>query len=172
MGVTTFNKAGEDVEMRQDGDLPWKGCEHEEKAKKKMLALSEDEENFLKSPPSEDNFEFDYNKFATCAVSVLAEDPRLEKMRYELVPKKVEEDKFWRNYFYRVELVKQSFLLTETTEEKEKITEETGTDEMDKDDSQWEADLEGELSEFQVVTEDNMEVDHEIQKMLDDQKTK
>ena len=29
--------------------------------------------------------------------------------RYELVPKKVREDEFWRNYFYRVSLIKQSF---------------------------------------------------------------
>ena len=29
--------------------------------------------------------------------------------RYELVPKKVKEDEFWRNYFYRVSLIKQSF---------------------------------------------------------------
>ena len=31
--------------------------------------------------------------------------------RYELVPKKVNEDEFWRNYFYRVGLAKQSFEL-------------------------------------------------------------
>ena len=29
--------------------------------------------------------------------------------RYELVPKQVKEDEFWRNYFYRVNLIKQSF---------------------------------------------------------------
>ena len=29
--------------------------------------------------------------------------------RYELVPKVVKEDEFWRNYFYRLNLVKQSF---------------------------------------------------------------
>merc|ERR1719234_1135215 len=32
-------------------------------------------------------------------------------MRYELLPKKVKEDEFWRNYFYRVGLAKQSFEL-------------------------------------------------------------
>ena len=32
-------------------------------------------------------------------------------LRYELVPKKVKEDEFWRNYFYRVGLAKQSFEL-------------------------------------------------------------
>ena len=30
-------------------------------------------------------------------------------MRYELVPKIVKEDEFWKNYFYRVNLIKQSF---------------------------------------------------------------
>ena len=29
--------------------------------------------------------------------------------RYELVPKQVKEEEFWRNYFYRVNLIKQSF---------------------------------------------------------------
>jgi hypothetical protein len=29
--------------------------------------------------------------------------------RYDLVPKQVKEDEFWRNYFYRVNLIKQSF---------------------------------------------------------------
>ena len=33
--------------------------------------------------------------------------------RYELVPKKVKEDDFWRNYFYRVGLAKQSFELAD-----------------------------------------------------------
>merc|ERR1712223_383736 len=45
------------------------------------------------------------------AVVLLGEDPRLRDMRYELVPKKVKEDEFWRNYFYRVGLAKQSFEL-------------------------------------------------------------
>lgn len=29
--------------------------------------------------------------------------------RYALVPKVVKEDEFWRNYFYRVNLIKESF---------------------------------------------------------------
>ena len=33
--------------------------------------------------------------------------------RYDLVPKSVSEDDFWRNYFYRVGLAKQSFELRE-----------------------------------------------------------
>ena len=135
------------------------------------MALSEDKRNFIRSPPAGVNFDFEYKTYATLALSVLREDSRLEKMRYELVPKKVEEDIFWKNYFYRVELVKQSFLLSETTQkiEKEEV------DDTEKDDSQWEADLEGELNEFQVVTEEqlgNIEVDDEIRKMLEDQNRK
>ena len=37
-------------------------------------------------------------------------------LRYELVPKLVKEDEFWRNYFYRVNLIKQSFDLKDLEE--------------------------------------------------------
>lgn len=36
------------------------------------------------------------------------EDPALEKMRFELVPKIITEENFWRNYFYRVSLICQA----------------------------------------------------------------
>ena len=32
-------------------------------------------------------------------------------MRFKLVPKKIKEEDFWRNYFYRVSLIKQSVAL-------------------------------------------------------------
>ena len=34
------------------------------------------------------------------------------------MPKKVKEEEFWRNYFYRVSLIKQSFELKDMEEEK------------------------------------------------------
>ena len=67
------------------------------------------------------------------AMVMLKEDPRLQKLRFELVPKKlvnliftlykctctcayiyfrVTEKCFWRNYFYRVSLIKQSVQLS------------------------------------------------------------
>ncbi|CAB4014704.1 Hypothetical predicted protein [Paramuricea clavata] len=46
------------------------------------------------------------------ALATLDEDPELKKMRFNLVPKKVKETTFWRNYFYRVSLIKQSSQLT------------------------------------------------------------
>lgn len=38
----------------------------------------------------------------------MAEDAALEKMRFELVPKIITEENFWRNYFYRVSLICQA----------------------------------------------------------------
>ena len=76
--------------------------------KAKILSLSNDNRNFLRAPPPGVTFEFDYNSVSATALALLAEDPQLEKMRYELVPKSVKEDEFWRNYFYRVNLIKQS----------------------------------------------------------------
>jgi len=116
-------------------------------------------------------------------------------MRYELVPKKVKEDEFWRNYFYRVGLAKQSFELapvapiTTTTTAKPANTNPTANRAMDdvedgggdqedeflseqqeassrdlqeadeamkklglaKNDAEWEAELEGELNEYEMV---------------------
>lgn len=45
---------------------------------------------------------------------------QLNACRYELVPKKVKEEEFWRNYFYRVSLIKQSFELKDMEMDKPK----------------------------------------------------
>ena len=38
------------------------------------------------------------------ANAALNYDPILPRIRYKLVPKKVSEMQFWKNYFYRVQL--------------------------------------------------------------------
>jgi len=133
-------------------------------------------------------------------------------MRYELVPKKVKEDEFWRNYFYRVAIVKQSFELSNSmTAEVKKDNNESipkhvedfaetsvnnepddefvseahqasskdmaEADEAmkklgisDKDDADWEAELEGELNEYEMVDDQNDNIDMEIQQMLESEK--
>ena len=35
-------------------------------------------------------------------------DLNLKKTRHELVPELINEDDFWRNYFYKVEMLKKS----------------------------------------------------------------
>ncbi|XP_022651578.1 synapse-associated protein 1-like [Varroa jacobsoni] len=91
------------------GALPWTGCENPEEMKQQILSLSEDKRTFVRNPPNGVQFEFDLEgQYAPVAMAMLKEDPRLEKMRFDLVPKLISEQDFWRNYFYRVSLVKQS----------------------------------------------------------------
>ncbi|XP_064488187.1 synapse-associated protein 1-like isoform X2 [Ornithodoros turicata] len=96
----------------ETGILPWVGCEDEENAKQQILSLSADKRNFVRSPPSGVQFEFDMDTISPVAMAMLQEDPNLEKMRFEIVPKLIPEQDFWRNYFYRVSLIKQSTQLS------------------------------------------------------------
>eukprot|EP00092_Neocalanus_flemingeri_P022382 GFUD01024275.1.p1 GENE.GFUD01024275.1~~GFUD01024275.1.p1 ORF type:complete len:319 (-),score=100.63 GFUD01024275.1:304-1260(-) len=96
-------------EKKEMPSAPWTGFQNEDELKTKILELSEDKRNFLRAQPTGVKFDFETLAIASHAEVLLEADPRLQKMRYELVPKKVEEEKFWSNYFYRVGLVKQSF---------------------------------------------------------------
>lgn len=72
----------------------------------KILALSEDKLNFLEPPCKTLDDNFNYEKLAPFALEMLKQDERLNKMRYQLVPKLVQEDQFWNNYFSRVHIIK------------------------------------------------------------------
>jgi hypothetical protein len=91
---------------------PWVGYNEEETMKTQILALSSDKRNFLRSPPQGVQFHFDFSTSYAAAMATLEEDPNLQKMRFELVPRLISEEMFWRNYFYRVSLIKQSTQLT------------------------------------------------------------
>jgi len=219
--LAEFNQEQEEfIKSKGDKEMPtapWSGYQNEDELKDKILALSEDKRNFLRAPPTGVNFDFEYSAVASHAVVLLEADPRLQKMRYELVPKKVKEDEFWRNYFYRVGLVKQSFELSNsmsTDVKKEKQNKSvpkpvdddsdnppTSADQDDefvsdlhqasskdlaeadeamkklglsKNDAEWEAELEGELNEYEMVGDeegaenaDNPEWENQIQEMLE-----
>ena len=69
----------------------------------------QDKRNFLRDPPpGSRNFDFNYEAMYPVAMATLQEDDRLREMRFQLVPKQVTEEHFWRNYFYRVSLIRQS----------------------------------------------------------------
>ncbi|KAG0268589.1 hypothetical protein DFQ27_006368, partial [Actinomortierella ambigua] len=85
----------------------WAGLPDEEQLKARILSLSKDKRNFLLPPPPGTDFVFDMNAYASTAVATLREDQNLDHMRFYLVPREVEEHIFWRNYFYRVSLLKQ-----------------------------------------------------------------
>jgi len=87
--------------------------------KKQILTLSLDSRNFLRDPPSGIQFNFDFDQMNAVAMATLEEDPNLRKMRFQLVPKQVKEERFWRNYFYRVSLIKQSANLSSMSRETE-----------------------------------------------------
>ncbi|KAM4602561.1 synapse-associated protein 1-like [Polymixia lowei] len=91
---------------------PWVGYNEEETIQQQILALSADRRNFLRDPPAGVQFHFDLGQMYPLAAVMLEEDELLNRMRFDLVPKHVKEEVFWRNYFYRVSLIKQSAQLT------------------------------------------------------------
>ncbi|RZC40018.1 synapse-associated protein of 47 kDa [Asbolus verrucosus] len=108
-----FNKEQEAFVKGQAGNTatslpPWTGCSNEEALKEECLSLSTDKRNFVRSPPAGVDFQFDYEVSYPVAMAIMEQDPNLEKMRYELVPKVINEENFWRNYFYRVSLICQA----------------------------------------------------------------
>ncbi|XP_071445649.1 synapse-associated protein 1 isoform X2 [Hetaerina americana] len=96
---------------------PWVGYPNEEALKEQILSLSTDRRNFVRSPPAGVEFQFDLESFMPVAQATLAQDPNLQQMRFELVPKVISEENFWRNYFYRVGLIRQSSELKSMDEE-------------------------------------------------------
>ena len=52
-----------------------------------MYHILQDQRNFLRNPPSGVRFNFDFQASHPVAMAVLQEDPKLEEMRFALVPK-------------------------------------------------------------------------------------
>lgn len=115
--IDDFNKKQEEFvrekhKRKEAAVPPWVGYNEEEAMKNQILALSTDERNFLRDPPAGVPFHYENDSMFPVALATLQEDTNLSKMRFHLVPKKISEERFWRNYFYRVSLIKQSTQLT------------------------------------------------------------
>jgi hypothetical protein len=110
---------------------PWIGFKEEEKMKEQILLLSTDSRNFTRSPPETIDFHFDFKVAYPIALATLEEDENLREMRFKLVPGRLSEEAFWRNYFYRVSLIKQSTQLSTLASENGKI-DETNKSELEK----------------------------------------
>eukprot|EP01116_Phalansterium_solitarium_P000204 TRINITY_DN10117_c0_g1_i1.p1 TRINITY_DN10117_c0_g1~~TRINITY_DN10117_c0_g1_i1.p1 ORF type:complete len:281 (-),score=66.20 TRINITY_DN10117_c0_g1_i1:261-1043(-) len=87
-----------------------------EDVKSQILGLTKSRRNFLNAPPDDVPFAFDYEANAALAVACLEADPALSNARFYLVPKNIREPKFWRNYFYRVHVIKEAFGLNKKLE--------------------------------------------------------
>ncbi|XP_035903960.1 synapse-associated protein of 47 kDa isoform X5 [Anopheles stephensi] len=129
---SSFNKAGDKIKHLKDNSIlgefskeqeafiknqqgggaagvcPWTGHANEAKIKEEILSLSADRRNFVRAPPAGVEFDFDYDSSYPVALAIMNDDKELEKMRFELVPKIITEESFWRNYFYRVSLICQA----------------------------------------------------------------
>lgn len=128
-----FNKEQEAFAAKQAENAanslpPWTGCTNEEALKEECLSLSTDKRNFVRSPPAGVDFHFDYDVSYPVAMTIMEQDPNLEKMRYELVPKIITEENFWRNYFYRVSLICQANELSFMSREGDSQSGETTSD--------------------------------------------
>ncbi|XP_033149052.1 synapse-associated protein of 47 kDa isoform X3 [Drosophila busckii] len=110
--LDSFNKEQEAFMKGQggasNGAAPWIGHANEAKIKEEILGLSQDRRNFVRAPPAGVEFEFSYDTAYPTAIAIMGEDKALETMRFELVPKIITEENFWRNYFYRVSLIIQA----------------------------------------------------------------
>ncbi|XP_060089997.1 synapse-associated protein 1 [Heteronotia binoei] len=105
---------------------PWVDSNEEETIQQQILALSADRRNFLRDPPAGVQFNFDFDQMYPVAMVMLQEDELLNRMRFDLVPKHVKEEVFWRNYFYRVSLIKQSAQLTALAAQQQAVRKEKG----------------------------------------------
>ncbi|KAJ8979901.1 hypothetical protein NQ317_017524 [Molorchus minor] len=176
-----FNKEQDSFVKGQNSNAstalpPWVGCSNEEALKEECLSLSTDRRNFVRSPPAGVDFQFDYNVSYGIAMAIMEQDPNLEKMRYELVPKVISEENFWRNYFYRVSLICQANELSFMSREggdSQSATETYTADQLVEED--WEKELEAELQDYEMISEqkptnsksDNWE--QEIEEMLQEE---
>ncbi|XP_063832532.1 synapse-associated protein of 47 kDa isoform X3 [Ostrinia nubilalis] len=183
-----FNREQDAFIKGQDGRgggasvAPWVGAPNEPALKEECLSLSTDRRNFVRAPPAGVEFDFDYDKMYPVAVAIMTEDPNLEKMRFDLVPKVITEENFWRNYFYRLSLICQANeadaaagraqSVDDSQDDKsasdslitnEKSSQESIDDvkkrikslkvDRENDDEQWEKELEAELKEYEVVAD-------------------
>ncbi|XP_065073842.1 synapse-associated protein of 47 kDa isoform X3 [Ochlerotatus camptorhynchus] len=167
-----FNKEQEAFIKNQQGGsgpgaCPWSGHPNEVKIKEEILTLSADRRNFVRAPPAGVEFEFDYDVSYPIALAIMNDDKELEKMRFELVPKIITEENFWRNYFYRVSLICQAGDLGTLGDKNEFVR--RGISE-DTEEEQWEKDLEAELQDYEVVNEgnDRSNWEKDVDELLDD----
>lgn len=90
-----------------------------EEIREQILGLTKNKRNFLNAPPEDANFQFNFEDNVELAQACLKANKELENARFFLVPRKISEDKFWRNYFYRIYVIREAYGLNrrDTTEE-------------------------------------------------------
>eukprot|EP01029_Cantina_marsupialis_P012013 TRINITY_DN26559_c0_g1_i1.p2 TRINITY_DN26559_c0_g1~~TRINITY_DN26559_c0_g1_i1.p2 ORF type:complete len:211 (-),score=81.11 TRINITY_DN26559_c0_g1_i1:870-1502(-) len=119
----------------EEVDVPWVKLEDKEAAqlmRTQLLSISASEEYFTTFESKE---EFDMQKFLPTAKAMMEADPKLDVLRYKLVPRRVLEITFWQAYACKyesvldgtfepyVEIKKETTKIEEKCEVKEEVKE-------------------------------------------------
>ncbi|CAD5206507.1 unnamed protein product [Bursaphelenchus okinawaensis] len=176
------------VSASVDVDIPFREVLEHDEVKKQILNLSQDQKAFLEDAPVVDE-ELTIAKIEAMAAFFVTYDPRILDIRFELVPKKITEERFWRNYFYRVNLIckanensmrekkeakeeqeKEVEVEEKTEENEEETTEEEKKPEKEKDDEDWESEFLNDMPDYEVVKDGKSEEqwNEELDELLDE----
>lgn len=92
--------------------LPWEASVEDEShsilssaVMERILLIPLEVSNLTEPPPDEAEYEFDFDAYVKCALRVLQVDRNLAKVHAKLIARMDEKD-FWRNYFYRVAVLR------------------------------------------------------------------
>uniref|UniRef100_A0A0N5B825 BSD domain-containing protein n=1 Tax=Strongyloides papillosus TaxID=174720 RepID=A0A0N5B825_STREA len=135
----------EQEKLKDSIDLPWIGMPDEGLAQRRILSLSLDAKNFTGHVP--EAIGYTNKEIDALAGLMIEKDPHLKKMRASLVPREINEEKFWRNYAYKVYIVRKILMEeTNTGATVQNTVEETTDDD-------WEKEILGDLDYDTVMEE-------------------
>ncbi|KAL7073928.1 hypothetical protein ACQ4LE_006851 [Meloidogyne hapla] len=132
-------------------------------AKRHIISISSDTKNFTEDLPISSDIGTEVEEIKSNAKEFFKLDPRLEGVRFELVPKRITEGKFWQNYAYKLSLVKKVLgdkppAVSETKsvqniqeEPKTSAKDEKEQEKVEQEDDSLEKDLFEDFDEFEVV---------------------
>ena len=89
--------------------LPWNGLHEEQGLQlvKEVYDISQKTDNLIATREEHEyEFKFELDQYVVLAQIMLKLDKNLRDVRHQLVPDMVEEEDFWRNYFYQLECCK------------------------------------------------------------------
>uniref|UniRef100_A0A0N4ZFV1 BSD domain-containing protein n=1 Tax=Parastrongyloides trichosuri TaxID=131310 RepID=A0A0N4ZFV1_PARTI len=98
----------ENEKLKSCIELPWIGMPDEVLAQKRILSLSLDAKNFTGHVP--EVIGYTTQEIDSLASLMIDKDPHLRNMRASLVPREINEEKFWKNYAYKVYIVRKILL--------------------------------------------------------------
>jgi len=110
-------------------NIPLEDLKERAEVESLIKGMPPNRKNFLNAPPDDACFSFDFDEDDNMALAqvCLRADPRLAQMRFRLVPSHISEKGFWRNYFYRIYVIKKSYGVKDEYNNYGSITKEGGT---------------------------------------------